>query len=489
MVYSLLWFEIKNRLARLSSVVYFGAFFAISFFLAITFAGAFKGVGFTFGFSSKLALNSPVVLNTIISSMSYFGLMIIAPIFGQSINQDFESGFNQVLFATPIGKPTYFFVRFFGSFLSSLLILLSIGIGVWGATLMPFIDQSMILDNCIWFFMNPYLTTLIPNILTFGAIFLAVASVFKKIAPVYVASISIFTGYMISQNLTGDLDNKLIAALIEPFGVEGASQVIRYWSIAEQSTQVVPLIGNFLYNRVLWGAVGFLALFFGYFSFNPYSFSKERKRTIKPEYSIKCLKLEEIVSTPRSWKVFWQLSLSEFTQVFSNIFFSIILSCGILYILAVSSHIGKLFGTETLPVTYHVLEVITDSFSLFVVAILSYYAGELVWKDREQRVYELIDSKPISDVFLYFSKLISLVLVLLVLIAVILASCVFIQISKSYTHFEWNVYVQKLVIFTLPTWILASILALFIQTISSNKQIGHMWSLLFSCFPGFPHLG
>lgn len=478
MFLNLLCFEIKDRTWRLSSLVYFLVYFALSYMLAITFAGAFKGASVSFGLSNKLALNSPIVLNYLTCLVGYMGLLITAPIFGQSINKDFENKFSQILFTSPLKKSTYFFVRFIGSLVSTLLILSSISCGLWIATLMPFIDRSLITDSQFYFYLAPYLTNVIPNTLIFGAVFIAVVSIFKKMAPVYIASISVFTGWLISQSLSSDLENKFVAAMIEPLGLEASSQVIRYWSVVEQSTQIIPITGVFFYNRLLWGTIGLLFLGMAYFSFNPFKLPKEKMKKTNEKNPLASFgdingKIPKVSLNPESFNVFLGLAKSEFKQAFSNLYFLMILLCGILYIFSISGQVGKIYGTETLPVTYHVLEIIGGSFSLFVVILTTFYAGELVWKDRDNHFYELVDSKPISNLYLYLSKLLSLILVQLFLSVVILICCVLIQIFKGYFNFEWDVYFQHLFIYSFPSKLMICVLALFIQSLSANKYIGH----------------
>ncbi len=470
---SLLWFEIKHRLFRLSSLVYFFAYFVSSLLCTLVVGGAFEGVIFNFGISSKLAVNSPVMLHFLIGSMGYLGLLIIAPIFGQSINQDFASGFHQVLFVTPIRKATYFFIRFFGSFVSVIFIFSSIGIGIWVATQFPVIDPNLAEKNRFWFYLAPYCTHLIPNVLVFGALFLSVASLCKKMAPVYVVGICLFTGFMIAESLTGaDLDHKAIAALIDPFGMEGVGQVIRYWSVMQQSSEVIPLTGLFLINRLLWGAAGLFFLALGYFWFDPFTLPKEKKRVAEGEnttrWTVRRVELE-----PNPGVALWQLTLSEMKQVFSNLFFLVILLCGILYLFSISSQVGKMYGTETWPVTHHVLELIGTIFYFFVAIITTYYAGELVWKEREKKVYELVDATPISNLQLVLSKLFCLFLMQIFLLLLVWVSSVLIQGFKGYYHFEWSLYCKDLFFYTLPSWLFTCLFAFFVQTLSPNKYVGH----------------
>ena len=480
MFFNLLRFEIKDRLFRVSSLVYFLVYLALSFLIGFIFGGAIKGATVGFGLSNKLALNSPVVLNTMTTFLAYLGLLIVAPVFGQSINKDFENKFSQILFATPLSKRNYFFSRYLGSAISSVSILSAISIGIWLATLMPFIDQTLVQDQHLSYYLAPYLTNVIPNILIFGAIYISVVSIWKKMAPVYVASIAVFTGWMISQTLTHNLENKFVAAMIEPFGMEGASQVTRYWSVTEQASRVIPLTGVLLQNRLLWGAVGFLFLVFAYLSFNPFRLPKEKaaKKTdlaVGPSVYARFspIELPKVELSPDSFKVLWGLAVSEFKQAFSNLYFLMILLCGVIYLFAISGEANKIYGTETLPVTYMVLEVIGGNFGLFVMILTTFYAGDLVWKDKERHFYELVDSKPISNFHLYISKLLSLVLLQFFLLFVIFVCSILIQTFKGYHHYELGVYFESLLVYHLPARMFVCVLALFIQTLSKNKYVGH----------------
>ncbi len=477
MLKELLWFEIRNRLYKVSTLIYFMIYFLMSFFLGIIYAGAFQGINI--GFSTELALNSPIVLNNIITGVGYFILLIIAPIFGQSINKDFETNFRQIIFSTPLSKTTYFFIRYLGSFIVVITILFSIGLGVWTATLMPFVNKLMITQNHFLFYLVPYLYTIIPNILIFGALFIAVIAIFKKMSSVYVVTMLIFTGWLIAGTIVSDIDNKLIGALIDPFGFIAAKGVTQYWSIEEQKIKTIPLTGYFLYNRILWGAIGTFFLFLGYFLFEPFKLSKEKKNYAEKSSNFKISKEIAVSLRPKSWKVLFELSLSEFKQAFSNIYFLIMLLCGVLFIFICSSSIGKFYGTETLPVTYHVFDVVGGAFYLFVIIIITYYSGELVWKDREQFIYELMDSKPVTNLYIYISKFLSLVWIQIFLSFIILISGLIIQIFKGYYFFELNVYFKHLFFcFLLPN-IFICIFALFIQTFSKNKYIGHSIVILF----------
>ena len=45
-----------------------------------------------------------------------------------------------------------------------------------------------------------------------------------------------------------------------------------------------------------------------------------------------------------------------------------------------------MYGTNTYPVTYQVLDIASGSFAIFMLIITAFYAGELVWRERDARM-------------------------------------------------------------------------------------------------------
>ena len=63
---------------------------------------------------------------------------------------------------------------------------------------------------------------------------------------------------------------------------------------------------------------------------------------------------------------------------------------GMIFTIAVAFDADSIYGTTTYPVTYAMIEVIS-SFGLFFLIITAFYSGELVWRDRQVRMHEIVD--------------------------------------------------------------------------------------------------
>src|SRR5215510_15880355 len=124
MFWELFLFEIKFRLKRVSTYVYFSIWFFMAFF---SVSVRQFGPG---SFGGKVFVNSPYVIAQVMSSLTAFGLVVISSIFGTSIYRDFEQGTYQIFFTTPIKKRDYLGGRLLGSFAVTVMIFSGIIFGL-----------------------------------------------------------------------------------------------------------------------------------------------------------------------------------------------------------------------------------------------------------------------------------------------------------------------------------------------------------------------
>ena len=76
------------------------------------------------------------------------------------------------------------------------------------------------------------------------------------------------------------------------------------------------------------------------------------------------------------------------------------------------------------------------TFALFILIIITFYSGELVWRERDARTHELFDSLPLPTWAPFLSKLLALFYVQILLTLVVMLTGMGIQLFKGYTHLE-----------------------------------------------------
>ena len=134
-------------------------------------------------------------------------------------------------------------------------------------------------------YFQPYLINVWPNIIFLTAIFFALATLTRKMLPVYVASVILLIGYFTFQQTNSTtLTASVRAALSDPLGSAAIDAITRYWSPYQRNTQLIPLQGILLANRALWLGVGALFLGFAYVKFQfAYPAEKAKRRKVVEE--------------------------------------------------------------------------------------------------------------------------------------------------------------------------------------------------------------
>ena len=342
---------------------------------------------------------------------------------------------------------------------------------------------------------------LLPNALLIGCIFFITASLTKKMLPVYIGSVLLLIGYLISLQLLRDIDNKTVAAMIDPFGVTAISRIAEYWTVAERNTRMIPLEGVLLWNRLLWLGVALVAALLGFWRFSFARFASERAvgkggKLIDAD-AVQVMpttgKISPPTITPAGLNLLAHMVWLNLRETVKNIYFGVLVFAGILFLIFASTTVGSRFGTNTWPVTYQMTELLEGTFGLFMLIIIAFYAGELVWRERDNRLDQIIDATPVPTWLPMVSKLLALMLVPVILQILLMLCGIAIQAFKGYTNFEAGLYVKELLGLQLMTYWLMCALAMAIHSVVNQKYLGHFVMIVyyiavsFSGALGFEH--
>jgi ABC-2 type transport system permease protein len=484
MILRIAWFELRRRLRMISTYIYFGIFFALGFLFMSIAGGAFTNASVDFGAGGKVFMNAPLSILLLTMLGGYLGTIIAAAIAGRSTFQDIDHRTTAFFFAAPVSKLDYLGGRYLGAFLSTVILYPGLTLGSWAASHSPFIDPSRVGPPIAGAYLMSYVTILLPNLLFTSAIFFMLATLLKRMLPVYIGAVVLVLGFILAGNLTQNIDNRTAAALLDPFGTNAADRLTEYWTIAEKNTRLVPLSGVFLWNRVIWSGVGVFLLVFSYVRFSfAESGGKDAKRSPVelPEPPPVVLPPPPTLdySTRASFTALRELTRLQLRETVKNIFFFVIVLAGILFVVVSGLNADELYGTKTWLVTYEVLDVLGSTFSLFILIIIAFYSGELVWRERDVGLAPIFDALPIPRWVIFTSKLLALMAVQVILLAVLMASGIALQAAKGYYHFEIGLYLETLFgIRLLSFWILCAT-AMLVHVVVNNKYVGHFVMVLY----------
>ena len=170
-------------------------------------------------------------------------------------------------------------------------------------------------------------------------------------------------------------------------------------------------------------------------------------------------------------------------------FLTIVLG-GLLLVIGNSTTLGSFYGTNTYPLTYKVLDLVSGLFSLFILIVTAIYTGELVWRERDTRMDDITDSTPAPTWLGFLAKLGTVMVLQAILMVVVMLCSIGVQLAKGFTGIELGHYLFELFVLQLPGYFLIAVLALLVHTLVDNKYLGHFLVLiLFLVIFQLPNLG
>ena len=486
-------FELRLGLKKTSIIVYFFVFFGLAFLIVNILGGAFSNARIIIG-NANNNLNAPLVIAMMQNIFCIIGVLVAAAVFGNAGYRDFEFNTHPLFFTKPIKPTDYLFGRFSSAFILTTLIQIGFTMGMLFGFMMPYLDQDAIGPFSLWAYVHPFLLLIIPNIFMVGALLFSLAVLTRRMLPTYMASVVLLFGYLTSGNLTSDIETRWIASLIDPFGMEGVSDAVRYWTPVEQNENFLPMTKWVLLNRLIWFGVGILFLGIGLWKFD-FKHAEPGKKKKKKEVKTEAVK-EPVIGGGfiHAKPVFNAATLLlqfktqiwiEIKRAFRDPYFIAIAGTAAGFLLMNQQAIGKMYGVDTLPVTTKVLAVLGGSFGLFMLILITFYAGQIVWRERELKADQIMDSLPIPNWIPMVSKLISLILIPGIMLAVLMVIGLGIQTWRGFYVYEIHLYLKKLFLLDWTDYALLCVLAFAIQTIVNHKYLGHFIMILYFLFGMF----
>jgi len=474
---SIAGFELRTRVKRLSTWVYFATFFALAMVWTAAAGGAIANASVVFG-SGKVWINSPYAIAQTVAVLGMLGLTVVAALAGRAVQQDFEHRTESFFFTAPITKAEYLAGRFVGAIAVLFLVFTSISLGIFAGTLLPNLDPERVGPTRLAAYAIPYFTVLLPNLVWIGGVFFCIAALTRRMLPVYIGSVLCLVGYLAATGLLRDLDNKLLASLLDPFGVVAASRLTEYWTIAERNTRLLPFEGFLLWNRLLWIGIGatLVGACYGRFRFAHPQDRLRRREADEDAPQAAPHALASLRVMPRrvaGLALLPRLTWMYLRETVRNVYFGVFALAGVLFLIANSTTLGSVYGTTTWPVTYQMLELLSGTFAVFMLVIITYYAGELVWRERDQRFDQIHDALPTPTWLPLLAKLLALMAVPVILEAVLMVCGIAIQAAKGYHHYEPGLYLHDLFGIDLVAYWLICVLAITVQSIVNHKYLGH----------------
>ncbi|MFW8589978.1 M1 family aminopeptidase [Glaciecola sp. 2405UD65-10] len=427
------------------------------------------------GSSSNINFNSPYAIAETSLILNFFAIFLVVNFVANSAVRNDNTLMSELLYTKPIKSFEYQFGRFLGAYLVILSVLALVPLGLFLGSVMPWLDQERIGEFNLLYYISPFFIFTVPTSLALSALLYAVALRFKTIMPVYLLALSLVILFSISGLIFDDPNHDNIRSILDIFGLSAFMDTTQYWTPSQKNSNIIGLSEMVFANRVFWLVAATCILLFFSRLFRPLSLTVINDKQILADDTNDSPINNEIDYSYQqgAWfKQFLARTSFEVKQVvFSPAFLVLLLIGGFLLVMNFIDATG-LYGTSHYPITQYMVELINNGFSLSLLVVITFYTGEVVWRERGAGIGDIIDSMPVHSLIFWASKLLAIIVVILTLFAVGMLCGIVNQLLHGYTNIDLPQYVTSLLYFRASFWVLLCILAFFIQALSPNKYMG-----------------
>jgi ABC-2 type transport system permease protein len=481
MFFEILRFELRQQLKAPLFWIIAAVFGALAFALVTTDAVTVGGA------SGNVLRNAPLVIVRLLSALTILSMFLVTVFVAGAALRDFEQRTAELFFTTPMSRGAYLGGRFAAGYLASLAIMLACALGIALGGMMPWID-ALRLGPASWHgYAWAFGVMVVPDMLFIAALLFLLASTTRSLLATYIGLIVYVVLNFIVGLLTKDVNNLYLAAMLDPFGGRTVGLVTRYWSAYQSNHELPAMTGVLLFNRLLWAGVSMAMFGATFVLFRPnregLQLPRRKKRAEPPilrqQTSGTTLMLPKVRLANNLRAQLLQLRTQfafDTLDVLRGVPFLIMLALGLLNLIFALALSGQIYGTATWPVTHQVLENIHGGFQWLLYIIITFYAGELVWRERNQRSAEVTDAFPLPDWIPLTAKLGALLAVIVTFLLVGSLVGIGWQLAHGYTRLEPGLYLGTLALDAIPFALLAA-LALFLQVLSNNKFLGYLLTI------------
>ncbi|MGA1342651.1 MAG: ABC transporter permease, partial [Hyphomonas sp.] len=469
-------FEARYQLRNPVLWVSFGIFFLLTF-------GAVTVDQIQIGDTSNIKQNSPYAIIQTVFVMSLFALFAVTAFVANGVTRDDDTGYGPILRATPLKKASYLYGRFTGAFIAAAIGFLAVPAAILTGCAMPWLDPETLGPTDLADYAFAYGVVALPTLFIFASMLFALATATRSMMGAYLGLIAIIVGWVVSGILLDQPGLQNAAALLDPSGFAALERQMEYWTAADRNARLPELTGTFLLNRAVWFAVALACLALAYGLYRP---GTKSAKALKPEKARagEAGPLAAAIQPGRKASFtaatarhqLWARAVFDIKAVITSPAFFVLLVIGLFNASGALWFANEFRNTSIEPVTRLMVGALQGAFGIIPIIVAAYYSGDLVWRDRERRMHEIIDATPLPDWAFVLPKILAIFLVLVSTALVGALAGIAVQAIKGYGDFELTGYLLWWVIPMTISAAQLAVLAVFFQAISPNKFIG--WGLI-----------
>jgi ABC-2 type transport system permease protein len=470
-------FELEYQSKRWWTWVYFAAM--LGFSLLIATQGSTQGVqaqGYLYNGSYAMAMLTMIG--------GFLGLLVTAAFSGDAAARDPEIRIAPLIYTTPVSEPSYVLGRFLAALLLTLLAHVLVQVALVAGTLIVDLPKELMAPFALSTYLSSFVLFSFPNVVLATALCYSLSLFTRRSVAGYLAAVvlfflSLFIFLLVAQKF-GRWD---IAKVVDPLGMAVIQELDKTMTVVQRNTYLPWRDPSLLLNRIIWLSVAGLivALTHLRFRFRTTEGRRGNRETQSTEETSPAAPIT-VPRVERSSRT--AVRLQQLATITAQSFREVAISWGAL-ILVILTLTLVFFGPSAMshldipvvPTTEQMINWIghTGEILWFIVPVLMiYYAGELVWRDRETRLSEIADATPVPEWVQMVGKFFGLALLIVSYLIMQIFACMIIQAQMGYYEFQPGLYARAVLGLSQTEHLLFAALALAVHVIINQKYLGYL---------------
>ncbi len=453
-------------------------------FLLLTFAFISSGTVELVRGRDELDKLAPLSIALALGGLTAFGQIITTMITASAMLRDEAWRTDQLLFTTPLDVRAFVIGRWAAAVMVMLVVYSALIAGVWLGALAPWVDRAVPWNAVFVRTMWPWLTLTVPTTIAVATILVAVAARTRRLLAVLAAALALlflwqgceavwraFATSALADAAASPSALVRAAALLDPFGTTAVQVVTQDWSEQARNSQLVPIIGLTGASRVLWlliaAASGVAAMRVSV----RVGYGTSTRLNVPGAASTRLAFSSGVADALPRWLPRPHFPLAAFTTrwTWSDRGWLVISALGVLNVIAHSITAPDAAVADVAGV----VALVHEHSRLFLILLATIYAGELLWRDEDERIAELVLSTSVAASRLVGARLLGLAAAQGALVAALLVGA-WLSIGAAHSFVPLRTLLIAGALWLFVPFVQWTVLSLAVHVLVRHKIIGHL---------------
>ena len=402
------------------------------------------------------------------TAITAFGQVITTMVAATVVLRDRADRVADLLVTTHLTQREYLLGKLLASLLMLSIIYSAVPIGLvagsllGGGALLPAVRGSL----------PPFLLVMLPTMIAIGALQFAVGVLSGRLWVIVGQGLLLIWLWTAAIGWAGGVDGAGAVAMVDPFGSAPLLHATRQWSDAERLVRAMPVTPLLLAGRAWWLAIGALAAAIAITRAPPRRRPAPARAMPAEVLSPSALRGVTLQAPPPHW---WRglggTAHYVARWMLRDTGWRVLALLGALNVAVHAWSDGSVAAPGAAP-TSIALRALQEHGRLFLILLATIYAGELVWREREERSAAFFAASPIPDGALLAGRVTGVMAAQSVLVLLLaLAAAIGVAVAGGGLAAGIVVRVWSAVLLPFVSWMLA---ALAVHVLVQQKAVAHL---------------